>query len=120
MLNPNIWSLKTRPKGNTLRASSVTTLLAVSMVYNEQVSHGKPSEEDTLTSWGVGYVWEVLRLLSERIPTGQEMVLPLEVWNWLLLVECMLRGKMREEWSGREVVWMVSDSLKALKPCGVL
>ena len=48
------------------------------------------------------------------------MVLPLEVRNWLLLVECMLRGKMRVEWSGREVVWMVSDLLKALKPCGVL
>ena len=42
MLNPNIWSSKARPKGNTLRASSVTTLLAVSMVYNEQVSHGNP------------------------------------------------------------------------------
>ena len=90
------------------------------MVYNEQVSHGKPSDEDTPTSWGVGYVWEVLRLLSGWIPVGQEMVLPLEVRNWLLLVECMLREKMRVEWSGREVVWMVSDSLKALKLCGVL
>ena len=48
----------------TLQASSVTTLLAVSMVYNEQVSLGKTSEEDTPTSWGVGYNWEVLRLLS--------------------------------------------------------
>ena len=80
----------------------------------------KPSEENTPTSWGVGYVWDVLRLLSGRIPVGQEMVFPLEVRNWLLLVECILRGKMRVEWSGREVVWMVSDSLKALKPCGVL
>ena len=90
------------------------------MVYNEQVSLGKTSEEDTPTSWGVGYDWEVLRLLSEQIPTGQEMVLPLAVRNWLLLVECMLRRKMRVEWSGREVVWMVSDLLKAPKPCGVL
>ena len=30
-----------------MRASSVTTRLTVSMVYNEQVSHGKPSKEDT-------------------------------------------------------------------------
>ena len=69
------------------------------MVYNEQVSHGKPSKEDTPTSWGVGYVWEVQRLLSGRIPVGQEMVFPLKVRNWLLLVECMLR---REDESGIE------------------
>ena len=74
-----------------LRASSVTTLPAVSMVYNEQVSLGKTSNEDTPTSWGVGYDWEVLRLLSGRIPVGQEIVLPLAVRNWLLLVECMIK-----------------------------
>ena len=61
------------------------------MVYNEQVNIGKITEEDKPTSWGVGYDWEVLRLLSGRIPTGQEMVLPLAVQNWLLLVECMLK-----------------------------
>ena len=30
-------------------------------------------------------------LLSGRNPTGQEMLIPLEVRNWLLLVECMMR-----------------------------
>ena len=80
----------------------------------------EPSKEDTPTSWGVGYVWEVLRLLSGQIPVGQEMVFPLEELNWLLLVECMLRGMERAELSGRGVVWLVSDSLKALKPCWVL
>ena len=69
----------------------------MSMVYNEQVSYGKPSKEDTPTSWGVGYDWEVLRLLSGQIPVGQEMVFPLEVRNWLLLVECMLRRVGRVE-----------------------
>ena len=63
------------------------------MVYKEQVSLRKTSDEDTPTSWGVGYDWEVLRLLSGRIPVGQEMVLPLEVRNWLLLVECILTEK---------------------------
>ena len=80
----------------------------------------KPSKEDTPTSWGVGYDWEVLRLLSGRIPTGQEMAFPLEVRNWLLLVECMLRGMRKARKSNRSVVWVVSDSLKALKPCWVL
>ena len=61
------------------------------MVYNEQVSIVKNTDEDKPTSWGVGYDWEVLRLLSGRIPVGQEMVLPLAVRNWLLLVECMLK-----------------------------
>ena len=89
------------------------------MVYNEQVSLGKPSKEDTPTSLGVGYVWEVLRLLSGRIPVGQEIVLPLEVRNWLLLVECMMRRMRRVELSDRGVDWVVSDSLKALKPCWV-
>ena len=77
--------------GNVLRASSITTLPAVSMVYNEQVSIGKTTDEDRPTSWGVGYDWEVLRLLSGRIPVGQEMVLPLAVRNWLLLVECIIK-----------------------------
>ena len=80
-----------------MRASSVTTLPAVSMVYNEQVSIGKITDEDKPTSWGVGYDWEVLRLLSGRIPVGQEMVLPLEVQNWLVLVECMLKEMWRVE-----------------------
>ena len=84
---------QSRPNGNVLRASSATTLPAISIVYNEQVSIGKTSDEDTPTSWGVGYNWEVLRLLSGQIPVGQEMVLPLEVRNWLLLVECILREK---------------------------
>ena len=74
-----------------MRASSVTTLPAVSMVYNEQVSIGKSTNEDKPTSWGVGYDWEVLKLLSGQIPVGQEMVLPLAVRNWLLLVECMIK-----------------------------
>ena len=104
MLNPNIWSSKTRPKGNVLQASSVTTLPAVSMVYNEQVSIGKTTDGDRPTSWGVGYNWEVLRLLSGRIPVGQEMVLPLAVQDWLLLVECML--KRLEEWDRVVEVWI--------------
>ena len=90
------------------------------MVYNEQVSHGKPSEEDTPTSWGVGYVWEVLRLLTGQIPVGQEIVLPLEVRNWLLLVECMLKRLGKVEQSAKGEDWTVSDLLKALKPCWVL
>ena len=61
------------------------------MVYNEQVSIGKITNEDKPTSWGVGYDWEVLKLLSGQIPVGQEMVLPLAVRNWLLLVECMIK-----------------------------
>ena len=67
------------------------------MVYNEHVSHGKPSKEDTPTSWGVGYDWEVLMLLSGQYPTGQEMVFPLEVWNWLLLVEMHAEGDVESE-----------------------
>ena len=67
------------------------------MVYNEQVSIGKITDEDKPTSWGVGYGWEVLRLLSGRIPVGQEIVLPLEVRNWLLLVECMIERLGRVE-----------------------
>ena len=90
------------------------------MVYNEQVSIGKITNEDKPTSWGVGYDWEVLKLLSGRIPVGQEMVLPLAVRNWLLLVECMLKGVGKSELSVRSVDWMVSDLLKALKPCWVL
>ena len=39
----------------------------------------------------VTFLTEVLRLLSGRIPVGQEIVLPLAVWNWLLLVECMIK-----------------------------
>ena len=54
-------------------------------------------------------------MLSGRIPVGQEMVFPLEVRNWLLLVECMMRRMRRVEWSGRGVDWVVSDSLKTLK-----
>ena len=67
------------------------------MVYNEQVSIGKTSDEDTPTSWGVGYVWDVLGLLSGQIPVGQEIVLPLGVRNWLLLVECMIKRLGRVE-----------------------
>ena len=36
-------------------------------------------------------------LLSERYPTGQEMVFPLEVWNWLLLVEMHAEGDVESE-----------------------
>ena len=67
------------------------------MVYYEHVSIGKITDEDRPTSWGVGYDWEVLRLLSGRIPVGQEMVLSLAVRNWLLLVECMIKELGRVE-----------------------